>query len=482
MGPAFSDRAWLALFPSAASPAPSLAPGPPPADPAAALRVSDPLPRSALLRGLPVAPLRLLTRLQLAVGPYARLARLNYSLVLAGQAAAVAVVFVVNAAAARFATRDLVVGAVCVLVEIGFVALATFVGPRMNAAFSHSAKLARDPDASIHPFAVFARWRQLVASAGGGDTGLLEHDPADPRCPCSDGACAGGLPGTAALYLALELVTRWAVAYAILVFLFWTPVVTLDGIGYSWWSALILLVYLAHYAVVQFCNTAARLTGNAAALELSLRLHNRAMRMCLADLLMRLDAGVAAGQKGEQDAPPPPQSPTDEEYVRLYHFLSDAWRTRFPVFLLTPLFLVATVLVPALCAFASAASGSCIPAFYLSVMFYALNLLVIDLANASAANAQITVVTDLLREARREVRLLLLRASSAPNPACAALEANAAVLSSFLEGEACKVRFLGFKVDYAATRTVLVTVLTIAVGLWSVLRPSGVRVVMDFAC
>jgi hypothetical protein len=56
------------------------------------------------------------------------------------------------------------------------------------------------------------------------------------------------------------------------------------------------------------------------------------------------------------------------------------------------------------------------------------------------------------------------------------------LLSSYLEADHLKAKFLGYAVDFGVIRSALATLLTIAIGLYSVLRAVGVFVTVESVC
>lgn len=62
------------------------------------------------------------------------------------------------------------------------------------------------------------------------------------------------------------------------------------------------------------------------------------------------------------------------------------------------------------------------------------------------------------------------------------LDRHDRVLSSFLEADRYRARFLGFPIDVGVLRTLIVTLFTLAVGLWSVLKGSGLVFTFDNFC
>jgi hypothetical protein len=125
-------------------------------------------------------------------------------------------------------------------------------------------------------------------------------------------------------------------------------------------------------------------------------------------------------------------------------------------------------------------AGSCIPAWTLVAICCYLTMFIIDLVNHSVANSEINTIRDLYMEAKTEVRLAIPQ-SRTPEVR-ALLTDHDRILSSFLSSDRYRARILGFAVDVGVARTVLVTLFTVAVGLWSVLRSSGIYLTPELAC
>ncbi|KAI9003850.1 hypothetical protein DFJ74DRAFT_693880 [Hyaloraphidium curvatum] len=112
----------------------------------------------------------------------------------------------------------------------------------------------------------------------------------------------------------------------------------------------------------------------------------------------------------------------------------------------------------------------------------------IDLVNHAASNAGISSIRDLYRTARLEIRVSLsdpaVANATSPDRKAAArtLHAAEAVLASFCDVDAYRARFMGYPVGFGVVRTVLVTLFTVGIGLWSVLRGAGTYVTLQQAC
>ncbi|KAI9002992.1 hypothetical protein DFJ74DRAFT_775042 [Hyaloraphidium curvatum] len=230
--------------------------------------------------------------------------------------------------------------------------------------------------------------------------------------------------------------------------------------------------------------TAVRFSGNIAMFQLSERISHRMMRLALSHVLRSLRHRVlSAVDHGEPPAPldkPGPGDPHDEDlYVEVHRALSATWRSRVSQTNFSSA-LVVSALTALVCSCIVMVSGGCLPALYpIFFAYLVLGLALVDLLNLAASNGQVNSVRALYHAARRELREL-------PDPPDAELRRAAARhdarLSGYLEDPGIRGKFLGLTVDYGVVRTVVVTTITLIVGIWSILRGLGVRMTMDFAC
>ncbi|KAI8999923.1 hypothetical protein DFJ74DRAFT_707303 [Hyaloraphidium curvatum] len=95
-------------------------------------------------------------------------------------------------------------------------------------------------------------------------------------------------------------------------------------------------------------------------------------------------------------------------------------------------------------------------------------------------NNLISVVASAYHDARRDLRTACLKLG--PTPLAAALEQHDRVIGSFLEVSRYSAKILGFTVTYGGVRTMVVTMVTLSVALWSVFRSLGVFFTMESFC
>ncbi|KAI9026098.1 hypothetical protein DFJ74DRAFT_27751 [Hyaloraphidium curvatum] len=467
----------------------------PPADPAAEVRPLSPLSRRALLAELS-QPLRTLTRLQFAFVSRATsfIPRMGIEVVLLW--ALLAVTFVGRGP--RFSTQAMLAS----VIVTGICFSGTWIVALLSAGYSNSfrrpaigASAGLDADAAGHPLAVFARWNKLARetesrepAVSGWEKGdkevpevnaeigvafrvpskLLAHDPDDRLCPCPLQSCAGGLMHSSGRLRLLELPFRLMLPLAS----FWLMASTLAITNASWtwstwWAALVTTVWLAYNADFFLGMAIYRNSGSISAAKLSSRLHHRAMSLLLTGLLEHCTAGKS---------PSSPSSTMREPYVDLHMTLVAVWEKRAPLLQSGSVLVGMYLIVICIVSITNIVAGACIPIWVAVFLAFTLLLLMTDLINVAASNSEITAISDLYSRARTAC---LVAAGGDPS---APLRHHADVLGAFAAAERHRARFAGFPVGVAVVRTVLVTAVTVLAAIWSLLRTSGVAIVLDVAC
>ncbi|KAI9024159.1 hypothetical protein DFJ74DRAFT_667623 [Hyaloraphidium curvatum] len=332
------------------------------------------------------------------------------------------------------------------------------------------------------PCAQLVRYRQLCLH--GGSSPLVAHSDGDgPDCPCPD--CTSGLASF----------TGWSnlldVAWMCLVF--WgsfflqgysTFVVFGDRLWSTWWGTLLgCLTVLAIISTFMMIKGRPLVLRDAAMSSLRRRLIQRAVHTALCQLVTHYEDALERGP-GAAAGP----LPSSFLYARLHEWLAAVWRTResgavakVSVFIQLPIILVVIVLY--------IASGSCFPAWVLLVPIVGnFSWSMFSLITDALDNAALDQVSALYHDANR--RLRLLSSATAAAPRLSEREVNLLfqitqhdrVLSSFVEIERFRTGLFGFPVTLGVVRTIFVTVFTVAVGLWSVLRGLGVFVTLQVFC
>jgi len=174
------------------------------------------------------------------------------------------------------------------------------------------------------------------------------------------------------------------------------------------------------------------------------------------------------------------------DYVKLHLPLTSAWQRRILQYNVSPAVVLSASSVIAVLALINLFAFSCIPAAYICCIGNAFSINFVDLSNVVAANDQIEAIRSLYLEAAEELHELrreVLCGDHITSPELfAAIEAEAEVLGSYLDVDRYRIRFWGFVVSYGMVRTLLVTLVTLIVGLWSILRGLGCFVTLETIC
>ncbi|KAI9014282.1 hypothetical protein DFJ74DRAFT_682003 [Hyaloraphidium curvatum] len=307
-------------------------------------------------------------------------------------------------------------------------------------------------------------------------------------CPCDLPSCAGKLPRQAVYWRLAWVVTLASLNYALFLFFAYTPFVTLRATFWNTaWCAAAAAIYCAFNLVFYGIMANARFSANVSALSLGSRLSHRAIAASLRSLLSRLHTALEAGRTADVTSALASSEESDELYVRLHTMLVRAWRSR-----ITTLssgggsFLVLYFGTSVVCAVANIAAGNCIPGYGVVIFSLGIFNVLWDIIHFAVSNSGVDGARRLYLAARTDLRKVLARLPVPLDPAraewAAKVEHHERLLSAFAEVDDCRSRFLGFAVTYGTARTLVVTGLTVFVGLYSILRGVGVRVVGDFAC
>ncbi|KAI9002931.1 hypothetical protein DFJ74DRAFT_713842 [Hyaloraphidium curvatum] len=500
----FSDRELLALFPAA----PPLGVPPPWAahrfdDPARAARQALPLTPKAMLEALAPSPgLRKIAALGILLRPYAKFALPHWF--------ALQLVFYPPLATCwvygreSFGTKNLAVATAAVVfqfVSSGFVfAVSGFMMRDVNQlkAGERDEEVNGQPAAEImddDSMAPLARWFQLTRANGGAESKdaeahrgaslLAAHAKGDSYCPCSGLSCLGSLPTR----VITSVVAFFSLSFfgAMVAYPFlenYSALVTLaeDTWTHAWSAAscvLLLVVQFSYFLLAQF--TLLRNNSGLRAVSLETRLQVRAFRLALGSLVDRFHHAEQLGT----DIPPASRvEPADRElYVTLYRALSPTWSLRVAEDSHVQTMSVGLFFVTCIQAVFYVAGGSCFPAYLvMGIVFYVVNGFV-QLIGLARSNAKIDAANALLHRTRAELRLLVLRLGPGADPALRTRAGdNIAVMSSALEGSELRATFLGTPVSMGLIRTVAATLLTVAVGVFGLLRGAGVYLTLENVC
>ncbi|KAI9002171.1 hypothetical protein DFJ74DRAFT_696950 [Hyaloraphidium curvatum] len=485
-----SRAEWLVLLPAAPSPLQAMSGASPPADPAADLRNADPLTldsfTSILSKWTP--SLAISVRVQRATEPWATRPVLRGTLLYLVFVPLLAVPWVFNDG--RFGSVQLAVGTSTLALaffasSVGITLFAVYqAGLKVMGNSTTTVKVA-SRDYSSHGAAGLARWIQLASKVGSDSavTALLGHNSKDDLCPCPNVQCAGRLPRRADVLRIVDMSFRLSLLTFSGFSYFWTPLVSTGIAQRTWttpWSAVFGGLTVA--ALLNFGWPAAlvRFSTNVPLLQLSNRIGCRAMKLASEDMLCRYRLLIDTGAQWTRGT-------TSERqlYMDLHILFTSSWRRRILQYTASVANLFASS-VNLLMGLINIAACSCLPACFLLYLVYTLAMNLIDLVNVSAANAQISDVRSLYADVSselRELRRIAYTAPSRPDPdVIAALEADAEVLGSYLDVDRYRLKFLGFVMTYGVVRTLFATLLTLGIGLWSILRGLGVFVTMETIC
>ncbi len=133
------------------------------------------------------------------------------------------------------------------------------------------------------------------------------------------------------------------------------------------------------------------------------------------------------------------------------------------------------------------AVGSCFNFVTTCCLFFAILYTSSTIIVLPIANGQITTITALYGEAERALDSLIAVSGKMPQTTerrdvISMLQSHATVLQTFKEADRLRARFLGFPVTWAVVKTFYVTLFTLGIGLWSVLRGVGVTFTLQSVC
>ena len=103
------------------------------------------------------------------------------------------------------------------------------------------------------------------------------------------------------------------------------------------------------------------------------------------------------------------------------------------------------------------------------------------------ANEQISTITAIYSDTERALDSLIAEAGKLPQTTerrdvISMLQSHGAVLQTLEKVDRLRAKLLGFPVTWGVVKTYFVTMFTLGVGLWSVLRGVGVGFSLQFCC
>ncbi|KAI9006860.1 hypothetical protein DFJ74DRAFT_740392, partial [Hyaloraphidium curvatum] len=360
------------------------------------------------------------------------------------------------------------------------------------------AALAVQADLDRHPFAPYVRWTRLARLAqgrpaptelgaaelagiadGSGGVSLMAHDADDPLCPCPAPSCGGSAVGTSAVYQSVLFVygilpglVSWTVLAQ------WTFLVTLASETWTSWKAFFavwtILANLAVWVSFEVSST------DVALIRLESKLKHRALKDALAAFVDRC-CNATLAESADNEAAAPICWPSPEPYITLHLAFAPSWRANKGITeAVTSLFLGLFLGMAVLSLVLLIGSG-CIPAYILAAAAIYLVSLVRHLADAVAANSGVSAVANLYRRARTSLAALqTAHPSHAELPRLLAHEKLLARYEAAVQEDLARV--FGLVVDFGLLRGLLVTGLTVGVGLFGILRGAGARATVQTVC
>lgn len=335
----FTEREWLALFPSFPNVPRSLSGEAPPTDPAAELRKKEPMTKERMLKAVEPWPairaaalpgfylLRPLTVTTYMVAITALRLLLLIPITIA--------MFHFEQDMALFGSTQLVGGTVGIFVVAVWLFLFYLVFLLWE-----KRNLASIDNPLGHNWSVLVQWLELVKEAEGdagrqdelkpdptARSGLLDHSDTDcdnGLCPCPLTTCAGSLPARSAWAAFL-----WSVAISCATVVFFygciiTPSLTTFATPFwaTWWTALAGVLYIITIAAFSLVAELHRIhMGNTGVLDLTLRLHRRAVSLALRQALEQARFGLMSGTLPEPDS----------LHIELHRMLAYTWSNRMSV-------------------------------------------------------------------------------------------------------------------------------------------------------
>ncbi|KAI9008659.1 hypothetical protein DFJ74DRAFT_711753 [Hyaloraphidium curvatum] len=128
--------------------------------------------------------------------------------------------------------------------------------------------------------------------------------------------------------------------------------------------------------------------------------------------------------------------------------------------------------------------SSCIPAYNLGGLLLTITVVFVnDLVILAAANTSPDRIAALYCTAAQSLRTIGMSAVADGRPeVAAAAQWHDRILTGFADVDPYRARAFGIPVTFDLIRTMVATLFTLGVGLWSVLRGAGVGVTIDLVC
>lgn len=133
------------------------------------------------------------------------------------------------------------------------------------------------------------------------------------------------------------------------------------------------------------------------------------------------------------------------------------------------------------------AAGFCLTFWSLNCVFFTFIYTGFAVLVLPYENEQIVTVTSLYADCERSLRSMIFQAHSLPptpdrQAVINRLASCASLLQTLEKADRLRAKFLGVPVSWGVLKTFLVTMLTLAIGLWSILRGVGVGFTLQTVC
>jgi hypothetical protein len=218
--------------------------------------------------------------------------------------------------------------------------------------------------------------------------------------------------------------------------------------------------------------------------KLTTRIYHRASSLALGSFLERSKEDLRNPPPLSMDAKSQP-----ELFVQLHGRYMETWSTHnlnktdlyavFAATLMPGSYLLATII--------NAAVGGCLTFWTILGILNRVVYSTFGLLFLPVVNRQITTVVELYTTTQRSLNTILAEASRLPptperQHVIAQLQAHSTLLGTFEKADRLRAKFLGFPVTWGFVKTYFLTLFTLGVGLWSVLKGSGVGFTLQSVC
>jgi hypothetical protein len=226
-------------------------------------------------------------------------------------------------------------------------------------------------------------------------------------------------------------------------------------------------------------------TASGPLIELTHRLQLRAVKLSLGELFANLrdQLDLPVADTDRRDAQ---YSEAMVRFIDIQNQLLPCWRNRTSFLSAGKVALLYLLLIEAIAEIVFVATGSCLTLWPLSSSAAFLIMMIPDLLNISSSNSKLNEMSEVYRLTRNRIRELVWLASRSDEPRNARVMTDLAhlddLLSAYSDLTQCQGRFLGFVVTYGFTRSLVVSLFTVCLGFWTLLRGLGITFTQEIAC